>query len=315
MLFDFMRGADQCRSYACKYCGKPEPWYYMETSTPGGEANPVKRFLQCRNVGLCMCHNRLMGFHVVRSTVPTKFLWPQFTVEPASRLRRQEAHIENVARYPDKHYYLNEIQQHFFRNEQLRHLRPDQFFRYFTHGKEEDRPKPTAMRTDENTLRVEDESLVPDEPSHRNYDERSSAVAAGSSFPCARLRIACAGAVRRQNSNFCVPRTSFLEPLGSGREAFYEKRLLFGLPWHCPVKPSFEGEPPHVKSRWTFATTAPYTPNELQTFTMADRVLENGRTMEELCVRFEAAYAAEGVCCQCCESTGDQCDTCAPIRS
>ena len=29
LLFDFVRGADQCRSYACKYCGKPEPWYYI----------------------------------------------------------------------------------------------------------------------------------------------------------------------------------------------------------------------------------------------------------------------------------------------
>jgi hypothetical protein len=88
MPFDFMRGADQCRSYACKYCGKLEPWYYMETSTPGGEANPVKRFLQCRNVGLCMRQNRLMGFHVVRSTAPTFFLWPQFTIDPAARMAR-----------------------------------------------------------------------------------------------------------------------------------------------------------------------------------------------------------------------------------
>ena len=64
VLFDYVRGADQCRSYACKYCGKPEPHYFLETSTPGGEANPVKRYLS-RNVGLCMCHNRMLGFHVV----------------------------------------------------------------------------------------------------------------------------------------------------------------------------------------------------------------------------------------------------------
>lgn len=27
MPFDFLRGADQARLYACKYCGKPEPWF------------------------------------------------------------------------------------------------------------------------------------------------------------------------------------------------------------------------------------------------------------------------------------------------
>ena len=78
MLFDSLRGADQCRLYACKYCGKPEPWYFLPTT--GGEANPVKRFLQSRNVGLCMCHNRLLGFRVASSTVSTRYLWPQFTV-------------------------------------------------------------------------------------------------------------------------------------------------------------------------------------------------------------------------------------------
>ena len=81
MIFDYLRGADQCISYACKYCGKPEPWYFLPTM--GGEAKLVKRFLQSRNVGLCMCHNRLLGFHLVRSTVSTLYLWPQF-VEPTA---------------------------------------------------------------------------------------------------------------------------------------------------------------------------------------------------------------------------------------
>ncbi len=280
----------------------------METSTPGGEANPIKRFLQTRNVGLCMCHNRLLGFHVVRSTVPTIFLYPQFTFDPTSRIARQEAHLQKVARYPDKHYYLQEIQYYFFRNEALRHLRPGQFFRYFKHRREEDQRKPLAMRTDENTIGVDDESRVPDDPTHRHYDSKT---AAGTAFPCARLRITCASSVRRQNSNFCVPRSSFLEPVaGVKSEAFYEQRLLLGLPWHCAEKPSFEGEPPHVKSRWTFATTAPHTPEELRTFTMCDRTLDNNLTMEGLCLKFEAAYRAADVCCPCCEDSGDQCESC-----
>ena len=41
------------------------------------------------------------------------------TIDPAARILRQEDHRANVTRYPDKHYYLQEIQKYFFRNEQL----------------------------------------------------------------------------------------------------------------------------------------------------------------------------------------------------
>ena len=186
MLFDFMRGADQCRSYACKYCGKPEPWYYLETSTPGGEANPVKRFLQCRNIGLCMCHNRLMGFNVVRSTVPTVFLSPQFTFDPSQRIQRQADHLENVPRYPDKFHYLQEIQKYFFRSEQLRHLRPHQFFRYFTQRDNDEDRASTGTGTHENTMPQDDEKLAMDDKAHRNYDEQASLTTAGEQFNSAR---------------------------------------------------------------------------------------------------------------------------------
>ena len=110
VLFDYVRGADQCRSYACKYCGKEEPYYYLETSTPGGEANPVKRYLQSRNIGLCMCHSRMLGFQVVRSTKPTRYLVDQFTVPDKDRFRRSEEHLEDVIGYPDAEFYLNEVQ-------------------------------------------------------------------------------------------------------------------------------------------------------------------------------------------------------------
>ena len=80
LLFDFVRGADQARTYAAKYVAKPEAWYHLPVSTPGEEANPVKTYLQTRNVGLPMACNRLLGYHVVRSTNPTVFLFPQFTV-------------------------------------------------------------------------------------------------------------------------------------------------------------------------------------------------------------------------------------------
>ena len=109
-VFDYMRGADQCRSYACKYCGKPEPWYYLETMTPGGEANPTKRFLQTRNVGACMACKRLLGFHIIRSTKDVRYLHPRFVVPDKDRIRRSEDHLAQATGYPDDMYYLNEVQ-------------------------------------------------------------------------------------------------------------------------------------------------------------------------------------------------------------
>ena len=47
--FDLGYGADQSRQYACKYCGKPEPYYFVEAGE--GDANPVTRYLKTRNVG------------------------------------------------------------------------------------------------------------------------------------------------------------------------------------------------------------------------------------------------------------------------
>ena len=130
MPFDPEFGAEQSRLYACKYCGKPEPWYYTETRTPGEAANPVKTFLQSRNVGLCMCHNRLMGFRVVRSTRPTQYMYPKFAVPARDRMPLPESYQSDS--YPDPEFYLNNMQKYFFRPEELRDLRPGQFVRYFT---------------------------------------------------------------------------------------------------------------------------------------------------------------------------------------
>jgi hypothetical protein len=223
--FDPTRGADQCRSYACKYCGKPEPWYYLETKTAGGEANPVKRYFQARNVGLCMCHNRLLGFHVVRSTCPTLFVWPQFVVPPEGRMRRTDEHIARLASYPDKKYYLNQTQMYFFRNEQLRHLRPEQFFRYFVQRTGTQSRRPQQPSTEENTADDIEHGPVPVNPAHRHYDAAAQACAEGAELPCSG-RLQCAGAVRRKNLDLCVPRSRLLEPIGADREAFSEQMYI-----------------------------------------------------------------------------------------
>ena len=54
-------GYDDARLYAGKYAAEPEKWYYLVTESDG-----VRDCLKCRTVGMCMVHNRLFGFHVVR---------------------------------------------------------------------------------------------------------------------------------------------------------------------------------------------------------------------------------------------------------
>ena len=99
--------------------------------TKGGEANPVKQILQCRHVGMLMCHITMLGLHVVRSTVPTLQLWPQFTVANNFRIERQPEHKQLAASYSDPQYYRNHMQYYFLRFDKLRHLRAEKLFRYF----------------------------------------------------------------------------------------------------------------------------------------------------------------------------------------
>ena len=76
----------------------------------------MKRFLQRRHVSMPMCHNRMLGFHVVRSTVPTLYLWPQFTVANKFRIERNPEHKQRAASYLDPQYYCNQMQYYFFRH-------------------------------------------------------------------------------------------------------------------------------------------------------------------------------------------------------
>ena len=119
---------------------------------------------------------------------------------------------------------------------ELWHLRAEQFFRYMNHTSVEDsRAKvPVVERTHENTMEEEEEStdpLVVDDSCHRHFDEHVSAMPTGTTWRPAVSSRALPHAHRRRNTDLCVPRSAFLEPLGEKRKAFYEQRLLFGLPW------------------------------------------------------------------------------------
>ena len=200
----------------------------------------MKRFLKSRNVGMCACHNRLLNFHVVRSTRPTQFIFPQFTVENNARMQRTAEHKDKAA-YPDEEYYLNAVQKYFFRADELRPLRVGQFLRYFAWGKDEFQYVPPAKRVDENTVEDVPDCNVESDTAHRHWHCIPASMPSGklcrsTEYPSMVVR-------RRHNARLCVPRSAFIEPLGPKRETFYERKLLENLPWFCTTEPrTYEGD-------------------------------------------------------------------------
>ena len=185
-----------------------------------------------------MCHNLLLGFHVVRSTVSTRYLWPQSTVDAAARIERAQEHTCKVQKYPDAQYYMNEVRRYMFRNADLRHLKATQVFRYVSHEENEVSKKAPAMRTDEDTSAEEDEGAITDDQCHWTFDLQCSRVGAGLEVKCAKdLKVEIPSAKIRHNRDLCVVRSAFLEQCGKDRDAFYEQKLLLRLPWHCYRKP------------------------------------------------------------------------------
>ena len=177
------------------------------------------------------------------------------------------------------------MRYYFFRNEELRHLRAAQFFNYYTQHETVGDRQPAALRTDENTIGKDEEGPIPDDPAHRNFNATSNLfMEPGTLLPCARdLRVHVASARRRRNQDFCVARTAFLELSGSaGREAFYEQKLLQGLPWHCCKKPGTVRVGAHKTTQWFFETGAPFTPEPPQRFSMTERCLDTSTTFEEM---------------------------------
>ena len=97
--FDPRYGADSARQYAGKYASKAEKWYFLETERDG-----LKDFLKCRTVGLCMAHNRLLNFRVVRSTRPVVYTPAEFVPSRDSRTSRDPTHVQRIPDYPDPHF-------------------------------------------------------------------------------------------------------------------------------------------------------------------------------------------------------------------
>ena len=100
MPFDPTRGSDHARAYATKYCSKPEKWYFLETV-----ADALKNWLKARTVGICMAFNRLLSFHVVRSTRPCTYVPACFIGKKEYRNLRDPGHIEKYPQFPDPQHH------------------------------------------------------------------------------------------------------------------------------------------------------------------------------------------------------------------
>ena len=113
--------------------------YYLETTKSGDggrDCNAVKRWLQARTVGLPTAWARLLHFLFVRSTRSVVWVPPTFVQDPASASHRTPEHSAKNPTYPDPVYYLSFLGKYFFRNAEMRHMRIEQFNRYFALAEE-----------------------------------------------------------------------------------------------------------------------------------------------------------------------------------
>jgi len=230
--FDPRYGCDAARLYATKYAGKPEKSYYLETLTEGAKElppNSVKKLLHCRTVGICMAHNRLLGYKVVRSTRPVVYTPTKFAPPREMSTPRQPGHLTHCPDYPNPNFYLSDTQKYFFRHSALRHLRIEQFNRYFLTA----RRSGWLSETMEDLAGDEDDH-VKVETAHRHYDPWAETVPAGSTYASARQ---VEGVRKRKQARLAVSRLPFIEPIGTSREDFYEGKLLLALPWYCASGP------------------------------------------------------------------------------
>ena len=261
--------------------------------------NTVRDFLKCRTVGICMAHNRLLSFRVVRSTRPVQYTPTAFIPAREHRTPRDPGHVQRVPGYPDPTFYLNYVGKYFFRHPDLRHLRLEQFNRYFALvGDREAVDGPTI----ENTIQEDDDQVIR-EPAHRHYDSFAENVSPGTIFS-----VGCGidGARRRQQTRLAVSRTPFIEPLADKRESYFEQKLLLGLPWFCNSLPEAPEDGAIIwKFHWAPPASTRLTPIELALGSVS---------FEEKCSEIEAEFcrAEHNLICQCCagELRSKVCDAC-----
>ena len=208
------------------------------------ERNGLKDWLKCRTVGLCMAYNRLLNFHIVRSTRPVQWTPATFVPGADSRALRDPSHVKKCPDYPDPKYYLHHTQKYMFRHRDLRHLRVEQFNRYLAMAGDKD-ANPMTL---EDTIIEADDNLLTDDH-HRHSDPIMEHVPPGTHYKSPFRHVP--GCRRRKTARLGVSRIPFIEPIGPSRELFYEAKLVLGLAWFCDELPEVAGEGVEWRFKWT----------------------------------------------------------------
>ncbi len=203
----------EARTYAGKYAAKPEKHFYLEVTR-----DSVRNFLQCRTIGVCIAHSRLLGFHVVRSTRPCILAMTSFVQPREYCCPRDDSHTAKWPAYPHPTLHLSRTQSFFFRNKKLRHMRLEQVARYYSTSSGMIRAEETIEDTMEN-----DDDAVECDAHHRHYDAFSERTPPGQKFTS--MGQGLETSQRRCQGRLAVNRIPYLEPLGGKRENYYEQKL------------------------------------------------------------------------------------------
>ena len=181
-----------------------------------------------------------------------------------------------------------------FRHESLRHLRIEQFNRFFAFaGDSEVAVGPTL----EDTLADEEDEIPPMEH-HRHYDSFAQGVRSGTILHSSASAVP--GVRRRKPARLAITRVPCIEPIGARREAFYEQKLLLGLAWYCS-EPPFQAE--NGVQYWRFAWRPPAEDEVGTSLPSLELWLgEISESFEQRCSEIEAEFcrAAHNLVCECC---------------
>jgi len=194
---------------------KPEKYFYLETTNKDETKNALKKWLQCRIVGLPTAWNRLLNFHTFRSTKAIVYTAPLFVQESGNLSLRFAEHLAAQPDYPEPMHYSTFNGKYFFRSALLRHLRLAQFNCYCIIL--DKASAGTTNLTSENTI-DEDDSANPYrvlDAGHRNYDPTTEGTAA-SSLPSRRLAAHLVVTTKRMaisRKHLCITGRRLLKPI------------------------------------------------------------------------------------------------------
>ncbi len=166
--------------YGVKYNAKAEKHYYIDVKL--GPEDGFKRHLQCRTVGLPLTLHKLLGHKIIRSTRPFSFLRTQFVPPIVGRAKRTQRDLENHPENPDRNGYIGDAQRYLLRSKELRHLRMQQYARYFSEASKAKFEARTVEDTQDEQKKKQEYIELYDPPHHRHFDKMTSLMKMGTTF-------------------------------------------------------------------------------------------------------------------------------------